>query len=92
MQQSLLHVRNAARLLQILKTELGVPPDRVRLIVNRYEKEALVEVDDIRRSLGAGVPLLIPGEYRAALESADSGVPLYDTETVARRLCELCGK
>ncbi len=80
MQQSLLHVRNAARLLNILKSELGVPPDRVRLIVNRYAKEALVEIDDIRRSLNAGMPLLIPSEYRAALESGDSGVPLYDAD------------
>jgi pilus assembly protein CpaE len=78
MQQSLLHVRNAVRLLQILKNELGVPPDRVRLVINRHAKEALVEIDDIRRTLGAGAPLLIPSEYRTALESADSGVLLYD--------------
>jgi pilus assembly protein CpaE len=78
MQQSLLHVRNAVRLLQILKNELGVPTDRVRLVVNRYAKEALVEIDDIRRTLNSGPPLLIPSQYRTALESADSGVPLYD--------------
>jgi pilus assembly protein CpaE len=64
--------------LQILKNELGVPPDRVRLVINRHAKEALVEIDDIRRTLGAGAPLLIPSEYRTALESADSGVLLYD--------------
>jgi len=78
MQQSLLHVRNAGRLLQILKNELGVPPERIRLLVNRYEKEALVELDDIRRSLNAGAPLTVPSQYRSALESADSGVTLYD--------------
>ncbi len=30
LQQSLLHVRNAVRLLQILKNELGVAPERIR--------------------------------------------------------------
>ncbi len=78
LQQSLLHVRNAARLLQILKHELGVSPDRIRVLVNRYEKEALVELADIRRSLNCSTPLTIPSQYRSALESADSGVPLYD--------------
>jgi len=78
MQQSLLHMRNTARLLQILKNELGVPPERMRLLVNRYEKEALVELDDIRRSLNVETPLTVPSQYRSALESADSGVPLYD--------------
>jgi len=77
-QQSLLHVRNAARLLQILKTELGVLPDRIRLLVNRYQKDALVELDDIRRSLNVDTVLTIPSQYRSALESADSGVPLYE--------------
>jgi pilus assembly protein CpaE len=92
LQQSLLHVRNAARLLQILKSELGVPPERIRLVVNRYEKDALVELADIRRSLNIETALTIPSHYRSALESADSGVPLYEADRnspVARALQEL---
>jgi pilus assembly protein CpaE len=80
LQQSLLHVRNAARLLQILKTELGIPADRIRLLVNRYQKDALVQLDDIRRSLNVETALTIPGDYRSALESADAGVPLSELD------------
>jgi pilus assembly protein CpaE len=92
LQQSLLHVRNAGRLLHILKSELGVPPERIRVVVNRYQKDALVELPDIRHSLGVETALTIPSHYRSALESADSGVPLYDAERnspVARALREL---
>jgi pilus assembly protein CpaE len=92
LQQSLLHVRNAARLTQILKSELGVPPERIRVVVNRYQKEALVELADIKRALTVDTLLTVPSHYRSALESADSGVTLYDADrnsAVARALREL---
>jgi pilus assembly protein CpaE len=92
LQQSLLHVHNAARLLQILKTELGVPAERIRVVVNRYQKDALVELDDIRRSLNADTILTVPSHYRSALESIDTGVPLCEIErnsAVVRALRQL---
>jgi pilus assembly protein CpaE len=79
-QQSVLHVRNAARLLHILKSELGVPPERIRVVLNRYRKDALVETDDIRRSLNMDTIVTVPSHYRSALESLDTGVPLYEIE------------
>jgi pilus assembly protein CpaE len=92
LQQSLLHVRNAARLVQILRTELGVSPDRIRVVVNRYQKDALVELADIKRSLGTEAVTTIPSHYRSALESADSGVTLFDADrnsSVVRALRDL---
>ncbi len=80
LQQSLLHVRSAVRLMQILRTELGVASDRVRVVVNRYQKNALVQLDDIRRSLDVETLLTISSHYRSALESGDTGVPLYDVD------------
>jgi pilus assembly protein CpaE len=80
LQQSLLHVRSAVRLMQILRSELGVSTDRVRIVVNRYQKGALVQLDDIRRSLDVETLLIIPSHYRSALESGDTGVPLYDVD------------
>jgi pilus assembly protein CpaE len=92
LQQSLLHVRNAARLMQILKNELGVPPERIHVVVNRYQRDALVELADIKRSLSVENLLTIPGHYRSALESADSGVTLFDADrnsVVVRALRDL---
>jgi pilus assembly protein CpaE len=80
LQQSVLQVRNAVRLQQILTDELGVPVDRMRIVVNRYQKDALVQLDDLRRSLGEVEILVVPSHYRGALESTDTGVPLYDVD------------
>ena len=92
LQQSVLQVRNAARLVQILKAELGIPQERVRVVLNRYRKDALVEVDDVRRSLNVETIVTVPSHYRSALESVDTGVPLYEIErgsTVVRSLRQL---
>ena len=89
LQQSVLQVRNAVRLQQILRDELGVPTDRMRIVINRYTKEALVQLDDVQRSLGEVEILTVPSHYRSALESTDTGVPLYDVDrdsTVVRAL------
>jgi pilus assembly protein CpaE len=80
LQQSVLQVRSAVRLQQILTDELGVPTDRMRIVVNRYHKDALVELDDLRRSLGEIEMMIVPSHYRSALESTDTGVPLYDVD------------
>jgi pilus assembly protein CpaE len=92
LQQSLLHLRNAARLQKILCNELGVAPERIRVVVNRYQKDALVELADVKRSLSVDNLLSVPSHYRSALESADSGVTLYDADrnsNVIRALREL---
>jgi pilus assembly protein CpaE len=89
LQQSVLQVRNAVRLQQILRDELGVPTDRMRVVLNRYNKDALVQLDDVQRSLGEVEILTVPSHYRSALESTDTGVPLYDVDrdsTVVRAL------
>jgi len=88
-QQSVLQVRNAVRLQQILRDELGVPTDRMHVVINRYNKDALVQLDDVQRSLGEVEILTVPSHYRSALESTDTGVPLYDVDrdsTVVRAL------
>ena len=89
LQQSVLQIRNAMRLQQILRDELGVPTDRMRVVINRYHKDAMVQLDDVHRSLGDVEILTVPSHYRSALESTDTGVPLYDVDrdsTVVRAL------
>jgi pilus assembly protein CpaE len=80
LQQSVLQVRNAVRLQQILRDELGVPMDRMHVVINRYNKDALVQLHDVQRSLGEVEILTVPSHYRSVLESTDTGVPLYDVD------------
>jgi pilus assembly protein CpaE len=59
---------------------LGVPPQRLKLLVNRFSKNALLQLDDIGRTLNMEVAQAIPNHYQRALESSDSGVPLYEAD------------
>ncbi len=78
LQQSTLHVRNATRLIRILRDELAIPPQRLRILVNRYAKNSLLQVEDISRALNMEVSATVPNHYQRALESSDTGVPLYE--------------
>lgn len=80
MQQELTCLRDAARLRNILVRELGLPEDRLTVVVNRYDKNLPVELPDIRRALGAEhhEPMLVPNHYRNVAESINVGVPMLD--------------
>ena len=80
LQQSTLHVRNATRVIRILRDELGVPPQRIKVLVNRYAKNAILQLEDISRALTIEVTAAVPSHYQRALESSDSGVPLYEAD------------
>lgn len=80
MQQELANLRDAARLRSILVRELGIPRDRLVVVVNRYDKNLTVELPDIKRALGAedSEPMLVPNHYRNVAESINVGVPMMD--------------
>jgi pilus assembly protein CpaE len=80
LQQSTLHVRNATRVIRILRDELAVPPERIRILVNRYAKNAVLQLHDIGRALKMEIAATVPSHYERALESSDSGVPLYEVD------------
>ena len=64
----------------------------MRIVLNRYRKDALVELDDVRRSLNVDTVLTVPSHYRSALESLDTGVPLFEMDrnsAVARSMRQI---
>lgn len=93
MQQSLIHIRDTKRLLDILRADLGVAPERLHVLLNRYEaRNATVSVKDIQESVN-GVPItLIPNDYRRVSEVINLGVPLFEhapNTPVAKALMEM---
>ncbi|MGI9307887.1 MAG: AAA family ATPase [Gammaproteobacteria bacterium] len=80
MQQELANVRDGNRLRTLLIRELGIPPDKIRIVINRYDKNASVEMADISRALGVDKSdfVLIPNSYRAVAESMNMGIPMLD--------------
>ncbi|MEQ4537842.1 MAG: P-loop NTPase [Billgrantia sp.] len=78
MQQSVAHLHDAQRLRDILVHELGLPPSRLAVVVNRYDKRNDVSLGAIGDAL-PGLPLhTLPNDYRHASQSIDVGSPLIE--------------
>jgi pilus assembly protein CpaE len=78
MQQTVPSMRDATRLNEIVRDEIGVPAERISILVNRYRKDTSVELGDIRRLLRDGDPFIVPNHFGPVAESIDSGIPIYD--------------
>lgn len=91
MQSSLPHVRNAARLMEVFRS-LGYQPDKIQMIVNRYEKTAEIGLEQIQRSMGEVKLLTVPNSFREINAAINHGDPLARASrgnAVARRLADL---
>lgn len=78
LQQSLPALRNAVRLIGVLRNDLAVPSDRITVVVNRFRKGSGVEMADISHALGSINTVRVPNHYLAVTESIALGVPLYE--------------
>lgn len=97
-QQSLAHVNDAARMIQLITKELAVPMNRIRIVVNRYVKNSLITIDDIKGALKIEQMTVIPNQYKLVSESIDSGIPLMQSsknsatgKAIRQLLNEVCG-
>ena len=77
-QQSLSHVRSASRLLNILRLELGIPEERVIVVVNRFQKSAAVTQVDVEQTLNRKELIVIPNDYQNVIDSINAGIPMYE--------------
>lgn len=77
-QQSLPHVQDAARMLQLLTSEIGVPEARIGVVVNRFSKNSPIELGDIRKALRQDKLMTVPNQYKIAAESINSGIPVAE--------------
>jgi pilus assembly protein CpaE len=78
MQQSVPAIHDAVRLYDLLIKELAVLPDRVTVVVNRYSKNASVQLTDIEKALHGKTPIIVPNDFQAVAESINIGVPIYE--------------
>jgi len=91
-QQSVVQLRQAAKIVGTLCGEVGVASDHILVVVNRYQKHSPVGLDDIRRALGHDALTVLPSQYRSVLASIDSGMPLLEQDpssAVAKAIVEL---
>ncbi|WP_305907147.1 AAA family ATPase [Methylomarinum sp. Ch1-1] len=77
-QQSLAHLRDAKRLVQILKLELNVSDKNIIIVVNRFNPKANLQIKDIKSTLNCSRVYLIPNDYDRVANACNLGVPLFD--------------
>jgi len=78
LQQSVTAVRDATRLVQWLRSDVGVSKEQLCVVINRYEKDSTVTADDIQKTLACNSPTLVPNDFRLASECINSGTALLD--------------
>jgi pilus assembly protein CpaE len=79
-QQEIASVRDAQRLRNLLMNELSIPGERISLVINRYDKNSIVELGDISRSMKIKKEdmIIVPNSYRSVAESINAGIPMFD--------------
>jgi pilus assembly protein CpaE len=75
-QQSLTHIHDAARMIKLITKELAVPMSRIKIVVNRFSKNSLIDINDIIGALKVDQMNIIPNQYKLVSESVDSGDPV----------------
>lgn len=76
LQQTLPFIRDAKRLIDAFHS-LGYHKEKLRLIVNRYDKKSEITLDDIQNTLKNQVFKSIPNNFSVVDESVNHGVPVF---------------
>lgn len=77
MQQTIAHVRDTKRLFRILVNELDIVPNRIMIVVNRYDKDNSVSLEAIEETVGHGNIVTLANDYKRVAMVTDMAMPLY---------------
>jgi pilus assembly protein CpaE len=69
-------LRNIQRGLPMLRRILARGEEQLRLIVNRYQADGDISLDDVSRTLGLKVFWTVSNDYIAVVESINTGKPI----------------
>ena len=75
MQVSMPYIRYGKRLLGVFRS-LDYRKDKIHLIVNRFEKEGEITLQDMKTAYGTGMYKIIPSDTAAVMASVNQGVPI----------------
>jgi pilus assembly protein CpaE len=91
-QQSVVQLKQAARLVRVLFSGYGIPDDRITVVVNRHSKRAMVTLEDIQRTLARSSLAIVPNHFKSVLSSIDGGMPMLEFDpasAVTRSIVDL---
>jgi len=72
--QELTSVRSAGRLATLLRAQYG--KEKVAVVLNRPDRSAEIEMEDLQRAVGGRVRHVFPNDYRLAVAALNRGRPL----------------
>lgn len=87
-QLTLPFIRDGKRLMSLFSS-LNYPREKIRPIVNRFERKNDLSIDDLERAISSKVFATIPNHYETVAASVNQGIPLlkmYRSSPVARSL------
>ncbi len=79
MEQGIAHLRDAQRLVSILRTELNVLNSQITVVVNRFSKSSPVSLKDISGALPEVRIVTLPNDYKRVSQSINIGSPLLES-------------
>jgi len=71
--QEITSIHSAGRIAEMLRQRYG--PGRVKVVINRFQRDAVIAREDVERVVGAGVKH-IPSDYASALDALNTGRPV----------------
>ena len=94
MQLNVPSAKNAERFLGSMK-RMGVSPDGVKLVVNRFVKKGSdLSLDEVERAVGLKVSWRIPNDFKNAIAAINYGEPVVlraPKSEMSTSLCALAG-
>jgi pilus assembly protein CpaE len=83
-QQSLMHLRDAKLLRQLFAQEFDIADDRIRPLINRFDKKNQITPKHIEQALGIESAWQVPNDYDLVSESIETGTLLFELSPRAR--------
>ena len=93
-QQTLAHMRDAKRLVKILKSELNIAEKNIIIVVNRFNAESSLSLKEIHTTLECSNLFKIPNDYEKVATATNLGIPLLDyakNSPITHSLIDLVG-
>lgn len=89
LQQSIAHIRDTKRLLQILRNDMNVPDNRLLVVLNRYTNRGAMQVRDLSEALNFSQIVTLPNDYQNVAQSTNIGRPLLECARSSEIAAEL---
>ena len=75
LQLTLPFIRDGKRLRDVFRS-LDYPAQKIHWVVNRYEKNSQITLDDLKATLGITEIITLPNQYEVVAASVNQGVPV----------------